>query len=164
MKKSTKRFIWALIVSFAFGLLASSLMFLLLKDEITFGIMLCIIWVFLGSFAACFFVYTVIWVFPIEKEEIFAENWYEAKERICRCLHSDFYIQVYYRNNTNKTSKDLEMFQKIAQNPECKFYAKLNEQEYIELIAKDKNEQIVYMQIIRNFVFFEEYFEMLVKN
>ena len=102
---------------------------------------------------------TEVWVFPIEKEENFAEDWYKAKERVGRYLHSDFYTQVYYRNNTDKTSEDFEMFKKISRNSECKFYAKLNEQEYIELIAKDKNEQIVYKQVIRYFVYFEEYFE-----
>lgn len=160
MRKSTKRFILSLIISFAFALLFTSPMLYFFEGGKFFnGSLLLTILAFLLGFTVCLASCHLIFVFPVEKEEEFAGNWYKAKERVGRYLHSDFYTQVYYRNNTDKTSEDFEMFQKIARNSECKFYAKLNEQEYIELIAKDKNEQIVYKQVIRNFVYFEEYFE-----
>lgn len=51
------------------------------------------------------------------------------------------------------------MMKKILRKEECKFYAKLTDNENIYLVVKDKHDEEVYDTKIENYDYFDSYFK-----
>lgn len=77
-------------------------------------------------------------------------------------LTTDNYIKVRY--NYEKAlwkTNGRKMLSNLLVNSNFSFYIKLNGEEEIELIVKDKDENILYTDTITNFIYLEEYFEII---
>ena len=87
----------------------------------------------------------------------------KAKQRVITkySLTKDSYTELnYIQEDFEHTSSNPKMLAKIVDNYNCKFYAKLTNDEKIELIVKDKDENIIYTEILHNFIYFENHFEI----
>ena len=76
------------------------------------------------------------------------------------------YVKEYFERIENiqedfeHPSSNPKMLAKIVDNYNCKFYAKLTNDEKIELTVKDKDENIIYTEILHNFIYFENHFKI----
>lgn len=69
-------------------------------------------------------------------------------------------VKYDYRQMLKNTS-DRDMLNKLLIHSAYTFYVKLTDEEKIELIVKDKDENLIYTYIYTNFIYLETYFEKI---
>lgn len=85
------------------------------------------------------------------------ERFERAKQRVL--LHYTLTKEQYTKvNYIYDQSLDRIMFEKMLEFFD--FYVKLNDNEEIELVVKDKNDNIVFTKTTDNFIYFEAHFKM----
>lgn len=78
----------------------------------------------------------------------------EATDELLNDLSKSDFTQVYLNIETD------EIIQLILQNEECKFFAKLTEDNNIVIIAKDKYDKEVYKEEVGNPLYFYDHFKV----
>lgn len=74
-------------------------------------------------------------------------------------LTKDAFIEIRYIQEDFEHSSNMKMLTAVINNSDCKFYAKFNDNEDIELIVKNKDGNVIYSEIISNFNYFQAFFE-----
>lgn len=114
-------------------------------------------WV-IGCMIGTIFIYFVFYCLIFKGE--YKEKEERAKEieiaTIQYLSYTDF-KEVYF--SAEGFGSDIDMMRKILQKEECKFYAKLTENNNIYLIVKDKHNEEVYSAEIENHVYFNSNFK-----
>lgn len=86
-----------------------------------------------------------------------------AKRRVINNygLTKGLYIKVNYNyEKMIEEVSDRKMLTELWPLNNCTFYARLTDNEKIELIAKDVNQKVVYLNTFDNFIYFETYFKV----
>lgn len=103
-------------------------------------------------------VYTIFYVIIFKGEDRkAAEDFIEKENIVLKYLSYIEFKQVYFFIKVD--GDNIDMMRKILQKEECKFYAKLMENNAIYLIAKDKHNEEVYSTEIKNYVYFYSNFK-----
>ena len=74
-------------------------------------------------------------------------------------LSNTDFRQVYFFVITEKGSH-IDMMMEILKKEECKFYAKLTDNQHIYLVVKDKYDEEVYNAEIENYTYFNHHFKL----
>jgi hypothetical protein len=113
------------------------------------------------TLALALLVGVVVWYFSCTF--LFGVDLKKAKQRVITkySLTKDSYTELnYIQEDFEHPSSNPKMLAKIADHYNCKFYAKLTNDEKIELTGKDKDENIIYTETLHNFIYFENHFEI----
>ena len=92
------------------------------------------------------------------------ENYKVAKQRVVLSynLTVETYTQVKYNfTKAIKNDSERDMLEKLLVHSAYTFYVKLTDEGKIELIAKDKEQNIVYTDTFNNFIYLETYFDKI---
>ena len=92
------------------------------------------------------------------------ENFEVAKQRVILSynLTVESYAQVKYNfSEAIKNDSERDMLEKLLAHSAYNFYVKLNDKDEIELIVKDKDQNLVYTDTFTNFIYLENYFEKI---
>ena len=151
-------FIIALILSLTFALLLILLLWAKLKFESIF-----IALIFSASLGTCFYLLLAENIFKVHAKE-WQEEHLKAKEKFNSSfnLTKDNYIKVRYNyQKALREANNPKMLQELLISSNFSFYLKLNDEKTIELIVKDKDENVLYTDTITSFIYLEEYFEII---
>lgn len=148
---SQKALTYSAIMALIIAAIVATSIILFMEEAIITGIVVCFpLWL---SIHLTFYLV----IFKGHKIET-KETLNQAKQRVL--LHYDNltkgeYIKVYYVYDENL---DRIMIEKILEFFD--FYVKLNNNEEIELVVKDKDNNIVFTKTTDNFIYFERHFKM----
>lgn len=125
------------------------------------GIIIAILVPIGGFFVSMFLCHE--YIFRID-EKTFNEDFDKAKPRVILSynLTVESYAQVKYNfSKAIKNDSERDMLEKLLAHSAYNFYVKLNDKDEIELIVKDKDQNIVYTDTFTNFIYLENYFEKI---
>jgi len=161
MKKRTNKkltFKQAKIISFSATIIFSvfmAIMFIIagIENSLLQPLWLC----FLAYGVLVIFFACAMWAFM----QIYSDPKSDLKEKnkAFGFLNKDTFTELYFIPQNNSGS-EYEMLLTIIKRVECKFFAKLKEDDEIILIAKDKEDNEIYRCEISNYSYFNERFKL----
>lgn len=112
----------------------------------------------IGCVAGTLLIYYIFYyfVFKVEDKNV-AEREQQIEVVTKKYLSSTDYKQVYFFYESCDDITDMIM--QILQKEECKFYAKLTENNNVHLVVKDKHKEEVYSAEIENLIYFNSNFK-----
>lgn len=128
------------------------------------GIDQVIFW-FLGVFIlpiVSLIVYAIFFANRHYEEQFEEENKHKKAELIPYLSKNDF-TEIHF-DLKDYHGDAIDMVKQILQKEECKFYAKLAENDNVIIIAKDKHNEEVYKKKIENLLYIDNYFKIKDSN
>ena len=112
---------------------------------------------------AIFFIISCFFIFDAQKKS-FEEKHKSAKQRVI----ANFGLNTKTRTRVNykfeeaiEDGRDKELLVKLLTIPEYKFYLRLTEGNTVEIIVTDKDNYIVHVDTVANFIYIEANFEKI---
>lgn len=147
--------IYSLISALAISILFTLIVFgIHLTSLIPFAIFL------IGSFPMICGIFYIVFDGPYKEKKA---EWKAAEQVIISKFNLNItdYAEVRYKYEKGiKETLEAELFMTILTNSACRFLVKLTEDEQIEVVVKDKDENIIYTETLDDFDYFENHFEI----
>ncbi len=112
---------------------------------------------FICPFLVWFMIYIILYLYTVHPK-VLKEEMKEEMSDIAKNLSKNSFTEIYYKfQNSNDT-----ILVEIVKNNQCKFYAKLDEDQddNIIIIAKNKSEEEVYRTVTKNPKYFLYHFSL----